>query len=126
MPNYKSILIGLGVSATIAVISLSIVSYGAPLTIDQEPEVVEKECLVGKSALDIKSERYCLSVEEYSLVKSGLLEDFNDKEKGYDFDVNNLPILDAVVKKETKEKKIKINGPMTKKELRQEIIKLLQ
>lgn len=53
------------------------------------------------------SEKLCLTQKEYSNIKGALKQEYANKEKDYDFDINNRDILFSVLTKEIKDKKVK-------------------
>lgn len=72
-----------------------------------------------------QSKNVCMAKGEYKAAKDYLKAQFNDKEKNYEFNINDRLLLGAVLDKEIKEKGLSISGKITKDTLRQELINLL-
>lgn len=81
------------------------------------------KCPKTEIQLDIsigETKRLCLTKAEYSGLKKDLLDEYNDKSKAYDWDINHLPVLYAVLDREAKERKVSLyylNKETMKKEL---------
>jgi len=89
-----------------------------------------KQCAVAEVSLEkfdgaIPVTRTCLTKTQYATVKTNLLNEFKDKSKSYDFDINNRELLYMVLDKEVKTKGFSMTG-MTKEKLRTELVKLLE
>ena len=61
---------------------------------------IDKALCITDISLETTTTDYCLDDVEYKDLKDKYLEGFNDG--GYDVDINDIELLDQVVKKETK------------------------
>jgi len=75
--------------------------------------------------LDIGGNPTCITEQAYKGLKTALLEEFNDKSKGYDFDINSLPTLNAVLSREAEGMDLRFNGTLTKDAIKVKLLDLL-
>lgn len=81
-------------------------------------------CRIGEISLESNDRRICLTKQQYPIIKKRLLNEYNDKTKDYDFDINKREILSAVLNKELNDKGISIRDT-DKEKIKKELIKLL-
>lgn len=76
--------------------------------------MVIADCPQGEVSLDLKYnkeefikgnpiERVCLTSGDYLVAKQSVVSAFDNKAKGYDFDINDRDVVNAIIVKEAKE-----------------------
>lgn len=73
-----------------------------------------------------KQSNQCLSKDDYKALKKELHDEYKDDSKEYDFDINNLPLLEAVFSYEYEQGNFTLEGVTSKEELKNKFIDLLQ
>jgi len=101
-------------------VGVGILAIAGGLTIS----ATDFKCLLADEELMLnQDQKLCISTQEYKDIKAELKSKYN--KNGYDFDINDKPMIEAILNNELKKKPLQIEG-MTREKLKAELVKLLQ